>query len=539
MTSTYRADAVTIGNITLGGGAPVRLQSMTNTPTHRVSESVAQCVELVKAGADLIRLTTQGKREVAALAAIRNQLTEAGVTVPLVADIHFNPRLALEAAGVADKIRINPGNYLKGMAVDTLLPELLDRCRNTGTALRIGVNHGSLHPTILEKYGDTPLGMTESAMEFLRVCRDRGFHRVVVSLKSSNPRVMVQSVRLLVHTMVGEGISCPLHLGVTEAGEGEEGRIRSAVGIAPLLLEGMGDTVRVSLTGPPAEELPVASSLISLFTRPEQLPYDPFKGVPWDPFSFRRRISRPVAGIGNGSKIRLISRHPPEPGTDPLPEEVLPHLVRYEQWLQDPARLREEKGILLLDQGERPIGEVKASLARFCSNNRFTPVIFRPRFPPAGDPEGVLRMAGELGSLLVDGVLDAVWAGDIKNENGLWNETLLRILQAAGARISRTDYIACPSCGRTHFDILERLREVRRATSHLPGLKIAVMGCIVNGPGEMADADYGYVGAGPGRISLYKGKQVAREKLPEEEALSALIQLMKQSGDWIDPAPGE
>ena len=539
MTSTYRADAVTIGNITLGGGAPVRIQSMTNTPTHRVSDSVAQCVELVKAGAELVRLTTQGKREVAALAAIRNQLTEAGVTVPLVADIHFNPRLALEAAGVADKIRINPGNYLKGMAVDTLLPELLDRCRNTGTALRIGVNHGSLHPTILEKYGDTPLGMTESAMEFLRVCRDRGFHRVVVSLKSSNPRVMVQSVRLLVHTMVGEGISCPLHLGVTEAGEGEDGRIRSAVGIAPLLLEGMGDTVRVSLTGPPAEELPVASSLVSLFARPEQLPYDPFKGVPWDPFSFRRRISRPVAGIGNGSKIRLITRLPPEPGTDPLPEEVLPHLVRYEQWLQDPARLREEKGVLMLDQGDRRIPEVKASLARFCRSNRFTPVIFRPRFPPAGDPEEVLRMAGELGSLLVDGVLDAVWADTGRNDAGQWNETLLQILQASGARISRTDYIACPSCGRTHFDILERLREVRRATSHLPGLKIAVMGCIVNGPGEMADADYGYVGAGAGRISLYKGKQVAREKLPEEEALSALIQLMKQSGDWIDPAPGE
>ncbi len=544
MNSCYRSTPVIIGELAMGGNAPVRIQTMTNTSTHLVESSLAQCRDLIRRGAELVRLTVQGNKELTALSQIRSQLYREGISVPLVADIHFRPRLALEAAGMVEKIRINPGNYLRGNALDTLLPELLDRCAATGTAIRIGVNHGSLHPSILEEHGDTPMGMVESAMQFLRICRDRRFERVVVSLKASNPRVMVQSVRLLVRTMTDEGISYPLHLGVTEAGDGPEGRIRSAVGLAPLLLEGMGDTIRVSLTEPPSEELPVASALVSLFPKPDLLPYDPLEGLSWNPFSFHRRVSLPVGGIGKGSKVKIISDHPPEPGTDPGTAEVQHQMVTYDRWLKDRSLLEGGKGILLLEQGSQPIQEIKRHLNHFCHLNTSAPVAFRPS-PAKGDRwYRQLKLAGDVGSLLVDGAVDALWPDDGPSDGGPsdgdeMQQTLLRILQAAGARISHTEYIACPSCGRTHFDILSRLREVRSATSHLAGLKIAVMGCIVNGPGEMADADYGYVGAGPERVSIYKGKSLFRDKVHEKEALKILIGLMKQEGDWTDPPSGQ
>jgi (E)-4-hydroxy-3-methylbut-2-enyl-diphosphate synthase len=531
----YRSHTITVGSLKLGGDYPVRIQSMTNTDTNDVQASLDQCIRMIEAGSELVRLTTQGKREVNSLKIIGDKLSTAGYRIPLVADIHFKPGLALEAARVTDKIRINPGNYIKGGTIDILLPELLQRCREEGTAIRIGVNHGSLDEAIVNQYGDTPEGMVESAMQFLRICKAESFHDVLVSMKSSNPRVMVQSVRLLVHRMNSEGMAYPLHLGVTEAGDGPEGRIKSAVGMAPLLSEGMGDTIRVSLTEPPEEELPVAVQIVSLFPKPDSLPYHPFEELAWDPFSFSRRITLPVAGMGKGSRIKIISAEPPDPTCDLKPEVLSNLTVPYDSWEKEPQQFESGMKILLLEKGSHSIQEIKSRLNRFCAVNKKSPILFKSTFNTKATDIFQLQLAGELGSLLVDGQLDGVWIDNVYRAQAEINETLLNILQAAGARISKTEYIACPSCGRTHFDILGRLKEIRTATSHLTTLKIGVMGCIVNGPGEMADADYGYVGAGPGRVSIYKGKEARLLNIPEKEALDALIKLVKSEGDWTDP----
>jgi len=531
----YRSQLITIASLSLGGDQPVRIQSMTNTDTKNINASVDQCIRMIDAGSELVRLTTQGRREVESLKKIREKLHTAGYRVPLVADIHFKPELALEAAGICDKIRINPGNYLKGKSLDLLLPTLLKRCRKHGTAIRIGVNHGSLDQSILEEYGDSPQGMVESAMQFLRVCKAESFDKVLVSMKSSNPRVMVQSVRLLVYQMKREGMAYPLHLGVTEAGDGSEGRIKSAVGLAPLLLEGMGDTIRVSLTEPPEMELPVASQLLSLFQKPKQLPYDPLEGLAWDPFGFARRNSLLLSGLGSGSSVKIISLSPPDPSIDLRPEALRGQTVHYEAWEKDPGLLESGEKILLLEKGTGTIQEIKGRLNRFCSRNTLAPILFRGLYETEDPGLFQIQLAGELGSLLVDGLLDGIWVENRHMTPSIINDTLLNILQAARARITKTEYIACPSCGRTHFDILTRLKEIRVATSHLTTLKIGVMGCIVNGPGEMADADYGYVGAGPGRVSIYKGKEPMIRNISEMEALEALVQLIKKEGDWIDP----
>lgn len=532
---TYRSHTINIGTLPLGGKEVVRIQSMTNTDTNDIKASVDQCIRMIDAGAELVRLTTQGKREVASLEKIRQALWQAGYLTPVIADIHFKPDLALDAAKVTDKIRINPGNYLKGKSPDELLPELLERCRKQECAMRIGINHGSLDPEILKNYGDSPEGMVASAMQFLRICKQHSFPSVVISMKSSNPRVMVQSVRLLVHTMIQEGISYPLHLGVTEAGDGAEGRIKSAVGMAPLLLEGMGDTIRVSLTEAPEEELPVAAQIVSLFPKPEELPYNPYGELAWDPFSFSRRKSNAVAGLGGGSRVKIVSKLPPDPLGDLKPEALEGQAVTYESWIKDKGVLEKGDHIMLLEQGALSIQEVKNRLNQFCSSNRNAPILLKTTCREGDVKDFQIKLAGELGALLVDGTLDGIWVEHPHMDEAVVNEVLLMILQAAGARISKTEYIACPSCGRTHFDILSRLKEIREATSHLITLKIGVMGCIVNGPGEMADADYGYVGAGPGRVSIYKGKEAIIRNLPETEALEALIDLMKKEGDWIDP----
>ena len=531
-----KSTEISIGTLKLGGGQPVRIQSMTNTDTNDVKASVEQCIAMIETGAELVRLTTQGKKEVENLAAVRAELRKAGYDTPVVADIHFKPRLALRAAALTDKIRINPGNYLRGGTPESLLPELLDVCSIHGTAIRIGVNHGSLDESILKQYGDTPEGMAESAMQFLRVCHAASFGRVVVSMKSSNPRVMVQSVRLLAGKMEEEGMSYPLHLGVTEAGDGPEGRIKSAVGMAPLLLEGLGDTIRVSLTEPPEEEMPVAAAITDLFPRPSALPYHRFSDLAWDPFSFSRRRALEVDGLGKGSRVKILSREIPDPdAADPDPDSIRHLMLSYDQWRQDASRLDREKGILLVEKGAVSIQEVKAWLNDFGTTNSQNPIVYKVRIESTDWETFCLQLAGELGFLLVDGVLDGVWVENPHFPAARINEALLMILQAAGARISKTEYIACPSCGRTHFDLLSRLKEIRKATSHLRTLKIGVMGCIVNGPGEMADADYGYVGAGPGRVSIYKGKEPVLRNVPEKESLQALIDIMKKEGDWVDP----
>jgi len=530
-----RSTEISIGNLKLGGNQAVQIQSMCNTDTNDVKASVDQCIRMIKEGAALVRLTTQGRKEVKNLARIRTELHKAGYDTPVVADIHFKPGLALEAAKITDKIRINPGNYLRGNTPEALLPELLETCKAHGTAIRIGVNHGSLDESILNKYGDTPEGMAESAMIFLRICRKASFEKVVVSMKSSNPRVMVQSVRLLVKKMQEEGIAYPLHLGVTEAGDGPEGRIKSAAGMAPLLLEGMGDTIRVSLTEPPEEEMPVASAIAALFPKPGHLPYHPFRNLAWDPFSFSRRKSMPVAGMGKGTRVRIVSHQSPDPLLDMSPGHLKNLTVTYTEWLQDPSLLEAGDKILLLEQDEFSIQEIKSRLNNFCSQNNVSPILFKCSSTTSDLEIFSLQLAGELGFLLVDGCLDGVWVENSNFSHPVLNERVLMILQAAGARISKTEYIACPSCGRTHFDILSRLKEIRLATSHLTTLKIGVMGCIVNGPGEMADADYGYVGAGPGKVSIYKGKEPMLRNIPEKESLDALISIMKNEGDWIDP----
>ena len=536
MAEIYRSRSFDIGSLGFGGTHPVRIQSMTNTPTTDVEASLSQSLRIIEEGGEMVRLTTQGKKEVQSLGSLRERLRQQGINVPVIADIHFNPALALEAARVADKIRINPGNYLRGGSLDQLLPPLLETCRNHETAIRIGVNHGSLAPSIIEEYGNSPLGMVESALQFLRVCNKHDFHRVVVSMKSSNPRVMIHAVRLLVKKMTKEGMDYPLHLGVTEAGDGMEGRIKSAVGMVPLLLEGMGDTLRVSLTESPEKEVPVAKELLRLFPKPGHLPYDPLEFRAWDPFSFNRRLSRSVHMIGAGSKVKIISPEPPEMGNDPTPDQLTGSEVTFEEWERSPSLLESGDKFLLLDQGDLSIQEIKLKLSRFCGRNKTAPVVFRINLPGKEPEVFGLELAGILGSLLVDGAIDAVWVENNWMEPSRINDIVLMILQAAGARISKAEFIACPSCGRTHFDIITRLREIKEATSHLSSLKIAVMGCIVNGPGEMADAHYGYVGAGKGMITLYKGRQPVKKNIRETEALNELIALLKQEGDWKDPS---
>jgi (E)-4-hydroxy-3-methylbut-2-enyl-diphosphate synthase len=530
MPEAFRSRTISIGSLTLGGDAPVRLQSMTNTDTNDVEASADQCIRMIRAGAELVRLTTQGSREVLSLKKIRDRLRSRGWNVPVVADIHFKPELALEAARVADKIRINPGNYLRGAGVGSLLPELLRTCTEEGTALRIGVNHGSLEESILQQYGDTPAGMVESAMRFLRVCRKEGFDRVVVS--------MVQSVRLLASLMAREGMDYPLHLGVTEAGDGLEGRIRSVAGLAPLLAEGLGDTIRVSLTEAPENELPVARQILELFPRAEVRDSDPFSGLVWDPFSFRRRVSMPVLGMGNGSRVKIISKVPPQPGEDLTPEQVGQLGVPYAKWQARPSLLDRQTAFLLLEKGREDPVVLRSRLNEFCLRNQRAPIVYKTLCGEPDPERFSLQVGGELAMFLVDGNIDAVWVESPVHSPDFINDTLLTILQVTHARISKTEYIACPSCGRTHFDIQARLKEIRQATSHLKHLRIGVMGCIVNGPGEMADADYGYVGAGKGRITLYRRKEAVRHNLPEDEALDALLQLIREEGDWYDPGEG-
>lgn len=440
---TYRrrkTSQVQVGNIFLGSDFPVRVQTMANTSTNDVDGSVNQARRCIEAGAELLRFTTQGLREVESLREIHAQVLTA---VPLVADVHFNADVADAAAETVEAVRINPGNYSKDPArLEERFVRLLDICREHETAIRIGVNHGSLSERMMDKYGDTPRGMVESVMEFLRIAVREDFHDIVISVKASNTRVMVETVRLLVKTMDKEHMAFPLHLGVTEAGEGEDGRIKSAVGIGALLADGIGDTIRVSLSEEPENELPVARDLVDYFADDESVRYD------------GSVMAEVLDNIGGGAEIRYTS-------------------------LEDDWDL-------------------------FC-----------------------LQAAAESGRLLWD-----YKATDLTLVNPNFSETKLNflskdILQAARVRIYKTEYISCPGCGRTMFDLQKTVAEVKQATAHLTGLKIAVMGCIVNGPGEMADADYGYVGAGRDRISLYRGKECVLKNIPQEEAVAQLLALIE------------
>lgn len=479
---------VSFGGVAIGGKNPVAVQSMTNTATSDTESSVAQIMRIEQAGAPVVRLTAQGRPEGENLSNIVDQLRERGSRVATVADIHFTPEVALIAAQYVDKVRINPGNF--SLAGDHL-ERLIEICRGRGVALRIGVNHGSLGAEVMDKYGDTPEGMVAAAMIFLRRCRECNFDQIVVSMKSSNTRVMVHAYRLLVEAMDREAMRYPIHLGVTEAGNGIEGRIKSAVGIGALLADGIGDTIRVSLTEDPAAEIPVAKLIVEHFEgRKDHFEYNCKNYFPTE---YRRRsdISTPVIHSEIDDRFTVV-----ESVSDSANEEFRAAILGF--------------------------GDDRA-------------VVIRRRYESDDVVDVAVRAACDMGSLLLDGLADGVWvdAPNISEEEV--EQIELMILQAARVRQSQTEYIACPSCGRTLFDIEGALASIKARTSHLKHLKIGVMGCIVNGPGEMADADYGYVGAARSKITLYKGRSVVERNIDQEEAIDRLIELIKSNGDWVDP----
>lgn len=536
-----RSRKVTVGNTTIGGDAPIRVQSMTNTSTMDTDASAAQILRIAGAGADIVRLTTQGVAEAENMAAISRKVREAGCGVPLVADVHFNPKAAFAAAKTCEKVRINPGNFVDAARtfikldftdeeyageierIRTHLVPFLELCRENGTAIRLGVNHGSLSDRIMSRYGDSPAGMVESVMEFLRIAREVDFNEIVISVKASNVVVMVETVRLLVAEMERENMDFPIHLGVTEAGDGEDGRVKSAVGIGTLLAEGVGDTIRVSLSEAPENEIPVALALRDYICARDGHPHieEPSSRAPFP----ARNTARKTGAFGE-------TQWPLAVGLDAeIPEDAF-----VADAASDPgAAPKGGRVIAIGSQSANPVGEIQSWIERYIQGGGEAPVVIRLEYSDADKDEVRLKAAADFGTLLINGYgngLD-IKAPALNDEER--TALLLGILQAARLRFSKTEYIACPSCGRTLFDLPATLAEVRKATSHLRGLKIGVMGCIVNGPGEMADADYGYVGAGPGRVSIYKGKALILKNLPTADALPALISLIKENGDWHDP----
>ena len=483
-----KAHEVRIGNVRIGSDHPIAVQSMTNTPTANTELSVAQVERIADAGAGIVRLTAQGRKEGENLENIVAQLRADGYSTATVADIHFVPEVASIAARYVDKVRINPGNYRTSNGE---LEALIAQCRERGVALRIGVNHGSLAKRIFDEWGDTPQGMVVSAMEFLRVCRKEEFDQVVVSMKSSNTRVMVQAYRLLVEAMEREGMTYPVHLGVTEAGNGIEGRIKSAVGIGALLADGIGDTIRVSLTEAPEREVPVAQMLVDYYAE--------------------RGGEFVIAHPERYHATEYVRR-----------SDVMTPVVHDEI---------DERFRIVEAVSTNPTAELRAAILNM---DDCEPVVVKRRYDDTDAEVVAVKAAADLGVLFLDGLADGIWIEAPHLDEKQVRDMELMILQAARVRFSHTEYIACPSCGRTLYDIEKTLADIKSRTSHLKNLKIGIMGCIVNGPGEMADADYGYVGAAAGRITLYKGREIVERNIPQEEAIDHLISLIKANGDWQD-----
>jgi (E)-4-hydroxy-3-methylbut-2-enyl-diphosphate synthase len=634
MNSTYCIDPfnrkrlptieVRIGQLTLGGDHPIRLQSMTTTDTMDTEGSIAQSIRMIEAGCELVRLTAPSKNEAENLGVIHTKLAELGYHVPLVADIHFTPNAAEIAAKLIEKVRVNPGNYADKkkfeeidytdesyqaelLRIETKFTPLVLLCKEHGTAMRVGTNHGSLSDRILSRYGDTPEGMVESAMEFIQICEKNDFHELVISMKASNTLVMVQAYRLLVHRMLQNGRCYPLHLGVTEAGDGEDGRIKSAVGIGALLEDGIGDTIRVSLTEEPELEIPVARKLAEKYSSQSVYPLSVAASkLAHNPFEYSRRITREIHNIGGKHVPVVIADMSAK--TELIPANFYGfgynYSVTLDKWnLQDLAadyvyigsnllnfevpgtlgvicdfriwkeHYSERVGyypLLTIDQlSETPKNqagflmlaaeeEIPTTLAEYAKltlvvstkyanktqlfrhffsqlaeNKLDIPVIIKIDSQESDAEKFQLNVSSDGGSLFIDGYGDGIWIGG-KQPNTFINSTAFGILQATRTRISKTEYISCPSCGRTLFDLQETTAKIRERTSHLKGIKIGIMGCIVNGPGEMADADYGYVGTGPGKIHLYKEKTVVRKNVAAEEAVDALIDLIKEHGDWVE-----
>ena len=553
---------VNVGGVTIGCTNPVRVQSMTNTSTMDTDGSVEQVLRIVAKGGELVRLTTQGNREAVNLGDIKAQLKARGCNVPLVADVHFNAAVADTAARYADKVRVNPGNYVDAARTfkhidytDAEYAEelvrlrerfvaFLDICKSEGRAVRVGVNHGSLSDRIMSRYGDTPSGVVESCMEFLRICRDEEFNNVVVSIKTSNTTMMVTTVRLLVRVMAEEGIAYPLHLGVTEAGDAEDGRIKSAVGIGALLADGIGDTVRVSLAESPENEIPVAKELVDHVALRAGAPA--VDATVYDGFCYEepQRRATTAVGVVGGDNVPVVVGGAVE-DADITPDFVAGELVvvpvaeavdgsfvavEYSDLTPDNiARIKSLKDIVLVasSQHVNAVGELRALVHELMIEGVASPVIVRRVYDEVTVESLRIKASADLGVLLIDGLADGLWIENPGVSVTDLNALAFGILQATRARISKTEYIACPGCGRTMYDLQGTLARIKAATAHLKGLKIGVMGCIVNGPGEMADADYGYVGAARGKVSLYRRKECVEKNIPEDEAIERLLQLIE------------
>ncbi|MCC5935987.1 MAG: (E)-4-hydroxy-3-methylbut-2-enyl-diphosphate synthase [Lunatimonas sp.] len=631
---------VRIGDVWVGGDNPIVVQSMTTVDTMDTEGSVQQAIRMIESGCQLVRITAPSIKEAENLRSIKNRLRERGYTTPLVADIHFTPNAAEVAAGIVEKVRINPGNYADKKKFEVIsytdesyqaeLERIRERflplvkiCKEYGTAMRIGTNHGSLSDRIMSRYGDTPLGMVESALEFLRICEDENYHDIVISMKSSNTQVMVQAYRLLVQKLDEGGFKpYPLHLGVTEAGEAEDGRIKSAVGIGTLLEDGLGDTVRVSLTEDPEFEAPVVKTLIARYEeRQSHAPIGPIADYPIDPFVHNRRETVEVANFGGGNVPRVItdlSRIPsitakelkqvghfylPEldkwkmndqgadyvyTGKNPI-SFMLPNGLKEVQdvevwekqedkvnkfpaftweeyvgasrrhdtlnflWLQDNQVEKaipylkdcREVVVVLSTDNLHQMAALRRAFVLLMQQGVSVPVVVKVAYGAVDQDQQMLFPATDVGGLLIDGLGDGILMGldhsiwsdreSGLNQVKLHNTISFGVLQAARTRMSKTEYISCPSCGRTLFDLQETTAMIRKRTDHLKGVKIGIMGCIVNGPGEMADADYGYVGSGKGKITLYKGKEVVKRSVPSKKAVDELIEIIRKDGQWIEP----
>jgi (E)-4-hydroxy-3-methylbut-2-enyl-diphosphate synthase len=645
--SRYKTREVFVGDVPLGANNPIRIQSMTTTDSMNTIATVEQSIRMVDAGCDYVRITAPSKFEAENLLNIKNELRNRGYNVPLIADIHFTPNAAEIAARIVEKVRINPGNYADKKNFKNIeytdseydqelyrirqkfIP-LLKICKEYGTAMRIGTNHGSLSDRIMSRYGDSPLGMVESALEFLRICEDENYYNIVLSMKSSNPKVMVQAYRLLIQKMEDEKMYYPLHLGVTEAGGGEDGRIKSAIGIGALLEDGIGDTIRVSLTEDPEFEVPVALSLVNRYKeRKNHHIIKPLEVLPFNPCEYIKHKTFEVSGIGGNNVARVVAdfskRHSirindlSEIGYfynsttdkwtmldsaadiiflgDNIPDFDLPNglkpVLNYSSWkkcqnksfpfitaldfqksenlssflnfilirisdLNDIllTKLKNDKTSIIVVETDNihAMPELRRIFCELLFMNILNPVIIKRTYSNILLEDFILFSSTDFGTLLIDGFGDGVWAEcsfigkkepknvhvksfvrkDETSEKNI-NNILFGILQAARIRISKTEYIACPSCGRTLFDLQETTDIIRMKTGHLKGLKIAVMGCIVNGPGEMADADYGYVGSGIDKITLYKGKEIVRRNIPALNAVECLIEIIRENNDWQEP----
>ena len=552
---------VAVGDVLIGSEHPVCVQSMTNTSTMDTDGSVEQTLRIVERGGQLVRLTTQGNREAVNLGNIKQQLLARGCNVPLVADVHFNASVADTAARYADKVRVNPGNYVDTARTfkhidytDAEYAEelkrlrerfvaFLDICKAEGKAVRVGVNHGSLSDRIMSRYGDTPSGVVESCMEFLRICRDEKFNNVVVSIKTSNTAMMVTTVRRLVRVMAEEGISYPLHLGVTEAGDAEDGRIKSAVGIGALLADGIGDTLRVSLAEAPENEIPVARQLANYVSC--RAGHATVEAVVAPSFNYEEPVRRATKewGIIGGNNVPVVF------GGEVTDADIAADFIAADVAVCQPceaangsfvaleykdltpeniAKLKslENVAIVASTTHANPVAELRALVHKLMVEGVDAPVIIRRAYDEPSVETLRIKAAADLGVLLIDGLVDGLWLENPSSSADELNAIMFGILQATRARISKTEYIACPGCGRTMYDLQGTLARIKAATAHLKGLKIGVMGCIVNGPGEMADADYGYVGAARGKVSLYRRKECVEKNIPEDEAIERLLQLI-------------